>query len=144
MKIKIEIEIDDDTAIYINRFLGTQEPERSNHPWSSGHGGADQDASGRRGARGAASRLMGGRQDDGPSDQPRVLRRIGGVAAGTRSPREGLTARVRTTVSLLVEIDCLRRCLPSANPLKKSNDSLLCQLSRRLCIGALDLRMKSR
>ena len=24
---------------------------------------------------------MGGRQDDGPSDQPRVLRRIGGVAA---------------------------------------------------------------
>jgi hypothetical protein len=26
MKIKIEIEIDDDTAIYINRFLGTQEP----------------------------------------------------------------------------------------------------------------------
>ena len=27
MKIKIEIEVDDDTAIYINRFLGTQEPE---------------------------------------------------------------------------------------------------------------------
>jgi len=27
MKIKIEIQIDDDTAIYINRFLGTQEPE---------------------------------------------------------------------------------------------------------------------
>ena len=47
----------------------------------TGHGGADQDASRRRGARGAASRLMGGRQDDGPSDQPRVLRRIGGVAA---------------------------------------------------------------
>ena len=27
MKIKIEIQIDDDTAIYINRFLGTQEPK---------------------------------------------------------------------------------------------------------------------
>jgi hypothetical protein len=27
MKIKIEIQIDDDTAIYINRFLCTQEPE---------------------------------------------------------------------------------------------------------------------
>ena len=27
MKIKIEIQIDDDTAIYINRFLGTQEVE---------------------------------------------------------------------------------------------------------------------
>ena len=34
MKIKIEIEIDDDTAIYINRFLGTQEPESTTWLWT--------------------------------------------------------------------------------------------------------------